>query len=194
MKKIFKGIQYLSQKSYNKFIIIAFVANIILMENESFGKMHIEKVISGFKMLDMNFYNSIAFMQTYLVALGEYGRSMYLLLLHFDLLLSVTFFLLQATLLTRLLSGIGQRERFQWIIVFPLIRSIADLFETVSFIIVTANYPESITIAYRVAQIATPVKWIILWTTLLILFLLLGLNIINVIKSKRYRRKGLIES
>lgn len=185
MKKFFKGIQFLSQKTYNKFVIMAFIANIILMENETFGKMHIEKVIPGFKMIDMNFYNSIASMQSYLTDLGEYGRNMYLLLLRFDLLLTVTFFLLQATLLTRLLSGIGQQERFQWIIILPLIRSIADLFETVSFIIATANYPKLLMTAFKVAQIATPIKWIFLWTTLIILFFLIGLNIVNVIKIKK---------
>lgn len=190
MKKLMQMVRFLSQKAYNKYVIMAFIGTMFIMENNFFGKMYIQKNIPDFEMIDMNFYNSINGIVQYLIELGTFGRNSYLTLLWIDLLLAVTFFLLQATLLTRLLHAIGKRD-FQWIIVLPLLRSIADLFENISLMIAIINFTAPVTWVLHIARIATPIKWIFMYITIPILLLLIVLNIMKICRKKLI--KGIIE-
>jgi hypothetical protein len=132
----------------------------------------------------MNFYNSIDGIMQYLTNLGTFGRNGYLTMGWIDLLLVVTFFLLQATLLTRLLKGIDKREQFQWVIILPLFRSVADFFETISLMTAAINFPTPVIVALHIARIATPIKWIFMWMTIAVLLALIVLNLVKLLCKK----------
>lgn len=184
MNNIIQLVRLLAQKKYNRFVIVSFVASIITMENRLFGLGYWESTIKGFKMLDMNFYNSRSETLNYLSELGEIGRMGYITLLGFDFILIATFFLLQGTIIIRLLERVKHAERFQWIIMVPFCKSVMDLLETISLMISTICYPRVVSAVLWIAMIATPVKWVFFWMTLLILIILLTINLFVLINIK----------
>lgn len=184
MEKITGLIKKLSEKKYNKFVIIGFFISVFLIENSFFGKGYLENIVANFKMADMNFFNSVDSLIHYLESLGEVGRRGYLTLLSFDFILIVSFFLLQATLIIKLLRGLDQVEKFKWLIVIPFLRSVFDFIETVSLFTATKKFPDPAIIALKISCIATPMKWISMFTGLTLLVTLILINLLRIIQRK----------
>jgi len=157
-----------------------------LMENNLFGKGYIKKIIPDFKMLDMNYLNTPGEITSYLTAIGEFGRSKYLYLLSIDLILIIVLCVLQSTLIMKLLKGIARREQFQWLVTLPFLRSGADLFETLSYMILVKKFPETSNFALYTGSIFTTIKWVFMAATLLALVILIFINIRNTLRERNF--------
>lgn len=195
MKRLIDFIKTLTDKKYNKYVNMAFMGTMILMSNGRFGQKYFATITNGLKMIDMNFYNSFSEIESYLMVLGAKGRSSYLLLLNLDLLLVVTFFLLQATLIIKLLNSMKVSEKYQWLIVLPLARSVMDFIENIAMMINTAGFPAKSAPAIAIASFATPVKWILLWMTLSVIVVLIIRKVTIGIKhliTSRQKKKEVI--
>ena len=185
MKKIFELIRFLSKKAYNKYIMISFMSTMFLMENNIFGKGYIKKVIPDFRMLDMNFFNTPVEVTTYLINIGEFGRSKYIYLLFIDLILIIVLCVLQATLIRKLLKGIEKVERYEWLVIIPFLRSAADFVETLSYMTLTKLFPSTPKFLLQIGTVFTTVKWIFMAAIVVVILGLLALNIKNLIKEKK---------
>jgi len=186
MNRIFELIRILSKKAYNKYIMISFMTTMYLMENNFFGKGYIKKIIPDFKMLDMNFFNTPYEITSYLINIGGFGRDKYLYLLSIDLVLIIVLCVLQSTLIRKLLKGIDKVQRFEWLVILPLLRSGADLLETLSYMTLTKVFPSAPKILLYTETIFTTVKWIFMATIVIVLIGLIGLNINNLIREKKH--------
>ncbi len=186
MNRIFELIRILSKKAYNKYIMISFMTTMYLMENNFFGKGYIKKIIPDFKMLDMNFFNTPYEITSYLINIGGFGRDKYLYLLSIDLVLIIVLCVLQSTLIRKLLKGIDKVQRFEWLVILPLLRSGADLLETLSYMTLTKVFPSAPKILLYTGTIFTTVKWIFMATIVIVLIGLIGLNINNLIREKKH--------
>jgi len=186
MNRIFELIRILSKKAYNKYIMISFMTTMYLMENNFFGKGYIKKIIPDFKMLDMNFFNTPNEITSYLINIGGFGRDKYLYLLSIDLVLIIVLCVLQSTLIRKLLKGIDKVQRFEWLVILPLLRSGADLLETLSYMTLTKVFPSAPKILLYTGTIFTTVKWIFMAAIVIVLIGLIGLNINNLIREKKH--------
>ena len=186
MNRIFELIRILSKKAYNKYIMISFMTTMYLMENNFFGKGYIKKIIPDFKMLDMNFFNTPYEITSYLINIGGFGRDKYLYLLSIDLVLIIVLCVLQSTLIRKLLKGIDKVQRFEWLVILPLLRSGADLLETLSYMTLTKVFPSAPKILLYTGTIFTTVKWMFMAAIVIVLIGLIGLNINNLIREKKH--------
>jgi len=186
MSKLYLLVKELSKKAYNKYIMFSFMGTMFLMENGIFGKGYFKKVKPDFEMIDMNFFNSPEEILYYLINLGKFGRSNYFYLLVIDLILLVVLCVLQSTLIMKLLKGIARREQFQWLVTLPFLRSGADLFETLSYMILVKKFPETSNFALYTGSIFTTIKWVFMAATLLALVILIFINIRNTLRERNF--------
>lgn len=185
MKKIFELVRILSKKTYNKYIMISFMMTMFLMENNLFGKGYIKKIITDFRMLDMNYLNTPREITTYLTFIGEFGRSKYLYLLSIDLILIIVLCVIQSTLIMKFLKRIEKVERYEWLVMLPILRSGADLLETLSYMTLTKVFPSAPKILLYTGTIFTTVKWIFMAAIVIVILGLLVLNLKEFIKEKK---------
>jgi len=184
MEKLIEWIKILSQKAYTKYIMISFMFTMFLMENSIFGKGYLQKIIPNFKMLDMNFYNRPEQIVEFINSLGKAGRSGYFNLLIIDLLLIAVLFLFQSTLLTKSLKEVNRLDLAKIVIALPLIRAIADLFETISLMSIIKLLPNTSSIPVYITTIFTPIKWIFMILSLSCLVVLLVMKVSKKLKEK----------
>jgi len=134
----------------------------------------------------MNFFNTPYEITSYLINIGGFGRDKYLYLLSIDLVLIIVLCVLQSTLIRKLLKGIDKVQRFEWLVILPLLRSGADLLETLSYMTLTKVFPSAPKILLYTGTIFTTVKWIFMATIVIVLIGLIGLNINNLIREKKH--------
>lgn len=78
-------------------------------------------------------------------------------------------------------------KKYEWLILLPLSRSIADLVETISYISLVKIFPNGAKFLVYTASVFTSVKWFFMFATLLTLIVLLGLNLFKVLKEKEIK-------
>lgn len=178
MKKIIQILNKLSTKKYNKYIMGAFFISSFLIKNDFFGQGHLAEITGGLRMIDMKFFNTSNQIIIYLQSLRQTGRESYLLLLGLDMLLIVSFFLMQGTLAIKLLRGVNAVDEYQWIVFIPLAQSVMDAFENFAMMVNTIIYPAQVSPALTIAKYATPAKWVFMWLNVSILVYLILLNIV----------------
>lgn len=188
MKRLIGLIEYLSEKGKYRFVVLAFIATIIVMYNDSFGHMYILKHMPEFEMIDMTFFTTPENLFRYIQALGSFGRTYYIVLLIIDMVLLITFFLLIACTMMRLMRMLRLDEKYYYLVGLPLLRSVMDLFESTSLMIQTGIYPEKINGLLVAASIATPLKWVSLWLSLVVIGSLIIILLINQI-TRLIKRK-----
>lgn len=184
MKKLLEIVKKLTTKKFNKWVRMAFIGSIFLIENKWFGQEYFRQLTGGYSMVDMNMFNTTESITNYLHVIGETGRSAYLILLGMDFILVITFFLLQTTLIEKLLKGLKASHFLRLLILFPLGRGIMDIIENITMVINTTIYPEAIPSILLLSAISTFIKWVCLWGTVVILVILIVLNVRNIILKK----------
>ena len=85
----------------------------------------------------------------------------------------------------KLLKRIEKVERYEWLVMLPILRSGADLLETLSYMPLTKVFPSAPKIILYTGTIFTTVKWIFMAAIVIVILGLLVLNLKEVIKEKK---------
>jgi hypothetical protein len=168
-----KIIKKLAGKKYFKWWAFVFIISTILIENPWFGQEYLRKITGGVGMIDMNLFNSPGDIIHYLTSIGEDGRNAYLRLLGLDFLLIISFFIFTAIIIYRLINCISLSGNYIWLILFPLFRAVFDCLETITMVLNTLLYPNSIAPIIYLASAATSLKWLFFAATAITLIGLL---------------------
>jgi len=184
VKKLKKVLNAIVDSGKFSWIMAFFFSSMFLIENKWFGKGHLNAITGNAGMLDMNFFNSPAEIFNYLQLIGEPGREAYLLLLLLDFCVIAALFLLQSTFIIRFLRRLSLYESYEWLLVLPLIRAVADIVETVVMIVNTSIYPTVFKPLMMITSSATVVKWISFWVVIGVMLSLLALNLIKMLRKK----------
>lgn len=184
MKALINWFDRFSTKQSSKKILIFFFGSVVVMENHWFGQSHFKELTGGLDMLDMNFSNTVAQTINYLTMIGQQGRDAYLLLLILDFLIIASFGLLQISFMLRLLKGLQLDYPLKWCVIFPLARGMFDVIETASMIVNVLGFPGQIPVTLYLAACATPLKWMSLWITVVLLVVFLLANAASKIRAK----------
>jgi hypothetical protein len=167
-----------------KYVALFFYISLFLKYNSIFGVGKISKSIESFSLIDSHFFNSISEISTSFEILTAADRNTYLFIFGFDMLFLIGLFLLQGILFIKMLNAIGADKKYEWLILIPLLRSIFDFIENISFMLISIQYPEQNLFIIHTAALTTPVKWLLLWLSIAVLTILLFINIRNKIHKK----------
>lgn len=180
-------VRKISGKKNFKWIVLAFIISMFLIDNPWFGQKHFEAITGGIGMIDMNWFNSPSAILDYLRTIGDNGRHAYRILLGLDSLLIISMFSFSASLIYRSLKSIGISESYVWLIYVPFFRAVFDAIETFAMMINTFIYPGSSAVIISLASVATPLKWIFMVAMLGIILILLGIRNYRKFVSKKVR-------
>lgn len=177
-------IKKLAEKKNNRKVSLFFICTIVLMENKWFGQEYFKSITNGLNMIDMSFFNRPSQISSYLATIGGIGREAYLLLLALDFLLVISFFLLQSTMIIRLLKKWESGDKLKWLWLLPFGRGIFDVIENICMICNTLIFPHKFNLCLSLASIATVIKWVFFWITIIVLITLIIVNLVSFVKQK----------
>ena len=184
MKQLKRLLNAIVDSGKFSWIMAFFFSSMFLIENKWFGKGHLNAITEGAGMLDMNFFNPPAEIFNYLQIIGEPGREAYLILLLMDFCIIASLFLLQSTFIIRFLRRLSLYESYEWLLVLPLFRAVADIVETVIMIVNTSIYPTVVKPLMIITTTVTVVKWISFWVVIGVMVSLLFLNLVKMMRKK----------
>ena len=178
-------IERLAVRKYVIPLVILLVLILSVMQVGPYSLAKLTEASDGVGMLDMKFGYGDTLVYRIMENLGDAGRQLYIRILYIDFLFVIVFMLLQAILISVLLSDAKVGEIGHMLVLLPFVRSVFDILENSLLLAILTRYPLHNAGLIFPASLMTMLKWIVSLAIILVIVMLCVMALRRYIASSK---------